>query len=386
MIKTLRLIFKNGAYRSIAFCFMSLNFLFGTWAIYIPSIKSKLDLDEGQLGMAILFLGIGTFSMLLLAPTIVRYLHAGRSLTFSMYAFFLSFLLPFYAESYFMLCFGLLLVGIFSGLMDISMNTCVNELERKDNVMIMSANHGFFSLGGMISAGIGTLFMPMASSPFVHMLAVVVLTAIINSLNLKHFYRLKSEVVEKNAFDPKLFKPLILVVLIGFLVMSAEGAVVDWGALFLEKITQAPEHLVGLGYTSFSLFMALGRFLGDGISQKLGSGKLILLGCTLALLGFGLVLSAYTPTAIIGFGVVGLGLSVVVPELFRIGGNTPNIDAAQGISLIAGSGFIGFLVGPVFLGFLAKIYDLNISFWALFMFTFLSLVLTFLMGKRNKSI
>lgn len=386
MIKTLRLVFKNGAYRSIAFCFMSLNFLFGTWAIYIPSIKNKLDLDEGQLGMAILFLGIGTFSMLLVAPTIVRYLHAGRSLTFSMYAFFLSFLLPFYAESYFMLCLGLLFVGIFSGLMDISMNTCVSELERKDNVMIMSANHGFFSLGGMISAGIGTLFMPVASSPFLHMLAVGLITAFINTLNLKHLYGLKSDIIEKNSFDPKLFKPLILVVLIGFLVMSAEGAVVDWGALFLEKMADAPEYMVGLGYTSFSLFMALGRFLGDGISQKFGSAKLIMLGCTLALLGFGLVLSAHTFTSILGFGVVGLGLSVVVPELFRIGGNTPNIDAAQGISLIAGSGFIGFLIGPVLLGFLAKIWDLKISFWALFFFTFLSLVLTFVLWKRNKNV
>lgn len=351
--------------------------MFGTWAIYIPTIKSRLGIDEGELGLAILFLGIGTFIMLLTAPSIVRYFHAGRSLTFSMLAFFLSFLVPFFATSYFMLCLGLFLVGIFSGLMDISMNTCVSELERKDQVMIMSANHGFFSLGGMISAGIGTFLMPYFNVPFYHMLVVVAFTFLINSINIRHFYSLQSAVVEKNAFDPKLFKPLLLVVIIGFLIMSAEGAVVDWGALFLEKISKAPEHLVGLGYTCFSLFMALGRFLGDGISVRLGSKKIILIGSTLGLLGFGLVLAEHPFLAITGFGVVGLGLSVIVPELFRIGGNTPNIDPAQGISLIAGSGFIGFLIGPVFLGFLAKIWSLRTSFWALFFFTFLAMFLIF---------
>ncbi|MDT8413946.1 MAG: MFS transporter [Flavobacteriaceae bacterium] len=374
MIRTLQLILKHPTYRSIAMCFMTLNILFGTWAIYIPTLKNKLKIDEGELGVAVLFLGIGTFCMLIFAPKIIRFLHAGRSLSITMYLFFVSFIIPFVAPNYAVLCLGLFLVGVFSGLMDISMNTLVTQIEKSDNVHIMSANHGFFSLGGMISAGIGTLFMPMVSLPFWHMAVVVLVMVLVNTPNLKHFYHLKSEEVEESSFDVKLFKPLFLVIVVGFFVMSGEGAIVDWGALYLEKIAKADLNHVGYGYTFFSLFMAFGRFFGDGISQKLGSKKVILYGCLIAVLGFGLILYKIPWIAISGFGMVGLGFSTVVPELFRLGGKTPNIDAAQGISLIAGSGFIGFLIGPVLLGFLAKTWDLSISFWALLGFTVISFV------------
>lgn len=384
MIKTLQLIFSDRKYLSVSMCFLTLNILFGTWAIYIPAIKKKLAIDEGQLGFAVLFLGIGTFLMLIFAHKIIQKLHAGRSTALAIFLLILSFSLPFFATDYFWLCASLFVVGITSGLTDISMNTVVTEIEKTDEVHIMSANHGFFSLGGMISAGLGSLFMPMVENPLHHMLVVILLMIVFNLFFVSNYYHISSKEVEKNSFNFKYLKPLFVIILIGFFIMASEGAIVDWSALYLEKISLAENSLIGFGYTAFSFAMAFGRFLGDGISKKYGSKLLISFGSLIGILGFGLVLLVHPIVAIIGFGLVGLGFSVIVPELFRIGGKVPNVDASQGISLIAGSGFLGFLIGPVLLGFLAKTYSLKISMIALLGFTLISLLASFTLKNRNK--
>ncbi|UOB18332.1 hypothetical protein [Abyssalbus ytuae] len=86
---------------------------------------------------------------------------------------------------------------------------------------------------------------------------------------------------------------------------------------------------------------------------------------------------------IIRFGVISSGLSVIVPELFRIGGKIKNVDSAQGISLISGSGFLGFLVCPVILGYLAKFSSLHLSFITLLLFTIISLIIAFTLQIRG---
>jgi len=140
--------------------------------------------------------------------------------------------------------------------------------------------------------------------------------------------------------------------------------------------------MIGLGYTAFSITMAIGRFLGDEISSRYGSKQLIILGSLLGSLGFGCVLLVNPIWVIIGFGLVGLGLSVIVPELFRLGGKTNGVESSQGISFISGTGFLGFLVGPVLLGFLADLSTLKLSFIALLCFTVISMLIALGLKKR----
>src|SRR5690606_14727310 len=197
--------------------------------------------------------------------------------------------------------------------------------------------------------------------PFYHILVLVVLMTIINSFLVLNYLNINTKKIDSMPFNFKYFLPLGGLVIIGFFIMAAEGAIIDWSALYLKKVSMAKESFIGLGYFAFSFTMALGRFFGDGISVQYGSRKIILLGCIMAFAGFAAVLIASPLVAITGFGMVGLGLSVIVPELFRIGGKMKNINSAEGISLISGSGFLGFLVGPVLLGYLAKISSLRLS-------------------------
>ena len=375
-MKALQLIFSKGKYFAPALVFASINVLFGTWAIYIPRIKSSLQIDEGQLGIAIFFMALGTLTMLFLAPRIIRRFGVGKVTGYGIIFFLFSFIIPFIADQYHWLCAGMYLVGATSGITDIAMNTLVTEIEKEDQIHIMSSNHGFFSIGGFLGAGIGSFFLSDATLPLYHLLVVIGLLFILNMIFLKYYFSSSSKSLEENTFQIANFKPLFILAMIGFFVMASEGAIVDWSALYLENISLAKASWVGLGYTAFSATMAIGRFLGDGISSKFGSKSLIIGGTILGAVGFGCVLLIQPFLVIIGFSLVGLGLSVIVPELFRLSGKREGIEPSQGISFIAGSGFIGFLIGPVFLGFLADYANLKLSFWALFGFIILALLMS----------
>ncbi len=370
----LLVILQNTKYLAVAFVFFTMDALVGTWAIYIPAIKEALDINEGEIGFAIFFMAMGTLTMLFTAPLIINKTGVGKSTAFGCILLLLSMLIPFLASTYYMLCFGLYLTGVTLGFTDISMNTIVTEIEKKEKVHIMAANHGFFSLGGMVGAGVGTFFVPYVENPLHHALVVVGIFMLIHLILMQKYLHEVSDEVEQMSFRFKNLKPLILFGIIGFFVMASEGAIVDWSALYLEKVSKSPEALIGLGFTAFSLTMALGRFVGDAVSIRFGSKRIMIYGSALGALGFALVLIETTIVAIIGFGLVGLGLSIIVPELFRLGGRTEGIESSKGVSFIAGSGYIGFLLGPVFLGFLANASSLKLSFIALLFFVLIAFV------------
>jgi len=371
-MNSLRLILTNGKYFAPAFVFATLNIIFGTWAIYIPAIKARLGISEGDLGLAIFFMAFGTLIMITLAPKLINRLGVGKVTSFSLFFFLFSFIIPFSAGQYVWLCFGMFIVGLFSGLTDVAMNALVSEIEKRDNVHIMSANHGFFSLGGFFGAGIGGLFLTKDIQPIQHLLIVILILLLINLVCIRKYYKVASEKLESNTFKFKLMTPLIILGIIGFFIMATEGAIVDWSALYLEKVSLARLSWLGLGYTLFSVMMAFGRFFGDAISKGLGSKPMILGGIFIASIGFSLILLVSPVIALIGFGLVGLGLSIVVPELYRIVGKSKHIDTSVGISFVTGIGFTGFLIGPVLLGFLAEISSLKLSFLVLLIFVVIS--------------
>lgn len=380
-MEALKLIFSNGRYFAPAFVFATLNILIGTWAIYIPKIKSSLGIDEGQLGVAIFCMAMGTLLLIVLAPKIMERLGVGRATAWGIFVAIFTFIVPFTTDNYSWLCVGMFVVGAFFGFTDVAMNTLVTELEKEDNVHIMSANHGFFSLGGLLSGGLGGFFLAENNVPIYHLLVVIAIVLGVNSIFVSYYYTIKTAAIDKVTFQLKNFKPLVVLAFIAFLVMASEGAIVDWSALYLEQVSLAKVSWIGLGFTAFSGTMALGRFFGDSISKSFGSRAIILIGTVIGIIGFAAILLVTPIFVILGFGLVGLGLSVIIPELFRIGGKTEGIPASQGISFISGTGFFGFLVGPVLLGYLADISSLKLSFFALLTFICLAFLLAFRLKK-----
>ncbi|WP_445382788.1 MFS transporter [Robiginitalea sp. IMCC43444] len=381
-MKSLRLILSKPRYFAPAWVFASLNIWFGTWAIYIPTVKERLEIDKASLGIAIFFLSLGVFTIFPLATRIINYLGVGRATWYgvvssSFFAFF-----PLIAPNYLSLVIALFFFGASNGFTDISMNTLVTEIEKEDRQHFMSAAHGFFSLGGVL-AGMGSFLILLIGNPAWHMLGVIVLVFGINLYFRNHYVQIKAAPVEKEGFSLKLFRPLLILGIVSFMVMGGEGAVVDWSGLYLQEIANAPEFLIGSGFLAFSVTMTLGRFMGDAISARIGSVKIVALGSAIAVLGYLAVLSTAIYAVIAGFGLIGLGFSVIIPELFRIGGKVKGVDSSQGIAFIAGAGYSGFLTAPPVLGYLAENFSLKTSFWVLLVCAALVLLATYTLHRKN---
>ncbi|SEM20163.1 Fucose permease [Aquimarina amphilecti] len=384
-MNSLYLILTKLRYFGPAWVFASLNIMTGTWVLYIPRIRTKLLIDDAQLGIALFCFALGTLTMIPISSLIIRKLGVGKTTITGITIFSILFLMPIAASSYTLLCVVLFVVGLFACLTDIAMNALVSEIEQEDNVHIMSASHGFFSLGGVIGAGIGGFLITYFEIPLMHMLCAAVFVIITNSIVCKQYLTIKGKEEERSekSFDLQLIKPLLGLTIIAFLVMGSEGAIEHWSKLYIQDVVKiSSEKISGFGFVAFSLMMTLGRFFGDAVSKHFGSFAIIIGGSLVSAFGFLAVLSVSLNLTIIGFGLVGLGFSVIIPELFRLAGKVKGVSSAKGISFVAGFGYLGFLISPPFLGFLSKIGSLKLSFIALLIATIIALTVTLLISKR----
>ncbi len=383
-MNSLKLILSNWSYFAPAWVFASLNIMTGTWVLYLPHVKTKFALNDAEIGMALFCLALGLLVSIPFIPFLNKKLGVGRSTIIGILVFALLFNLPLAVSNYIALCGSLFVIGIFSGFTDIAMNALVSTIETTKDKHFMSAAHGFFSLGGFIGAGVGSILINQFATPSWHMFAVSMFIILTNLFLAKHYYSIKEVPIEKEE-EKDTYKsiPLLLgLAFVGFIIMFNEGAVEHWSNLFLFDIVKVSESRAGFGFIAFSFCMTLGRFLGDNLSQKYGTINIISYGCFISFSAYFLILSTHLIFTVLGFGVLGLGLSVIIPEVFRLAGQTEGVPASTGISIVSGIGFVGFLTGPVLLGIISNWSNLMMSFGFLSFSMILALGLTFFNLKR----
>ena len=367
-MNSLQLILKDIRYFAPVWTFASLNILLGTWVLYIPNIKENLALNDAELGIALFCYAMGILVMIPFISSINRKVGVGKYTIIGVVLFSLVFILPFWTTTYIELCISLFIVGIFSGSTDISMNALVSEVERTNKVNFMSAAHGFFSLGGVIGAGIGSFILVGLVSPKAHITIVATFILLTNLFLSRNYIKIKESEHESSETKTSIvgYSPLIIVAFIAFAIMGSEGAIENWSKLYLiDVVNVTSEKVAGYGFVFFSTTMALGRFFGDGISLKFGSENTIIGGSILAIVSYLGIVSGGLYSVLGGFGLLGLGLSVIIPELFRIAGQTEGVSPSGGIAFVSGVGFLGFLIGPVAMGFISNQMGLKMSFIAL---------------------
>lgn len=386
-MESLRLILSRKRYFAPVWVFASINIMVGTWVLYIPRVKERLDIDDGDIGVALFCYAVGGLLAVTFSSKIIDAIGAGKATLYGILVFSLLFLLPIIAPSLVLLCAGLLLAGMSSAFTDIAMNALVTELEKEDQVHFMSAAHAFFSLGGVLGAGIGSLLIGYISMPFMHILGVAVVLVVTNIVLSPHFIKITGIAAQKEEKGAvlKLIKPLFILTVIAFIVMGSEGSLEQWSKLYLQDIVKVrTEWLAGFGFVIFSAAMTLGRFFGDGVSARLGSYRIIIYGLLIAITGYVAILSAIEGLSLLGFGFVGIGFSVIIPELFRLAGKAKGMTSSQGISVVAGMGFVGFMAGPAIMGSLAAAFSLWASYLALGVASVIALLAAFILySNRN---
>jgi len=241
------------------------------------------------------------------------------------------------------------------------MNATAASIEDKFHVRIMSSCHGMFSFGGMIGAGLGGIFAMLEVPIAIHLTSMSVLILLILLIIRPTLWSLPFEKAKASSLTlPP--KAVLHLVVIGFGSMIGEGAVANWGAIFLKESLGTTVLVASLGFALYSLAMAIGRFSGDHLRVVWSSKTLLTNGCLLGGIGLVIVVSFSTPwIALIGFILTGLGFSVVVPILFSLAAKTPGVDPSHGIAAVATSGIIGFLLGPPLIGYLAESLSLSVG-------------------------
>ncbi|MFJ3335643.1 MFS transporter [Streptomyces sp. NPDC086766] len=335
----------------------------GSFATRVPWIQDHAGVGAGQLGLALAFPALGASLAMPLAGGISHRFGARNALRGLIALWTLALVLPSLAPNLLTLCLALFVYGGTAGMADVAMNALGVEVENRLGRSIMSGLHGMWSTGALIGSAAGTLAAHLgADARLHHLLAAVVLTAVgVGACG----WVLDLQPAEDEEAPPRFALPprsALLIGAIGFCAVFAEGASLDWSAVYLRDRLGTSAGLAAACTTGFTLTMAVARIAGDRVVDRFGSVRTVRASGVLAVLGGLLIVAGGRPAvAMTGFALMGLGIAVVVPLCFAAAGRSgPN--PSQAIAGVATITYTSGLVAPSAIGGLAQVAGLVVSF------------------------
>lgn len=337
---------------------------FATWASRIPDIKNKLQLSDAGLGLILFALPVGQMVSLPISAALVSRFGSKSLIITGALLYPLSLILLATSGTGIALAFSLFVFGIWANLLNISMNTQAVYVENIYGRSIMASFHGVWSMAGFAGALAGTFFVSNAISPLLHFTIICIVTGLVIWAAYRHTVPSdKNEGREKQPLFVKPDRRILLLGMIAFCCMVCEGAMADWSGVYYQKVVQSPASLTTIGYVAFMGTMATGRFIGDWLVTKFGVTRILQLSGVL--IAAGLLTAVILPniaTATVGFLMVGFGVSSVVPIVFSLAGKSTNMSPSAALASVSTISFLGFLIGPPVIGFVAELTSLRISF------------------------
>jgi MFS family permease len=354
---------------------------FASWASRIPDIKNKLHLSDGALGGVLFGLPAGQLTAMMLSGYLVTKYGSKRVLSIAALLYPANLLVLASVNSSWQLIAGLFVFGICGNLCNIAVNTQGVGVEKIYGRSIMASFHGLWSLAGFTGGLISTVMVANSIPPFTHFLIIYGIAFLI-MMGARNII-LPRDVNKSSIGQTKIFvKPdryIVVLGLIAFACMICEGTMFDWSGIYFENIVHAPENLTRLGYVAFMCTMAGGSFTADWMVTRYGvsnilkmSGIVIFTGMMLAVILPNIV------TATIGFLLVGIGVSSVVPMVYSLAGKSKKMLPGVALASVSSISFLGFLIGPPIIGFIAQVSSLR---WSLALIALLGLGTTLLSGK-----
>jgi MFS family permease len=339
---------------------------FASWASRIPDISAKLGLSSGQLGQLLLAIPVGSLVSLPLAGWLVSSWGSRRTVLLAsvLYACFLPLLG--WAGSFWTLAPALALFGFAGNMLNISVNTQAIGLQQLYPKPIMGSFHGLWSLAGFLGGALGTALIGWQQPPLRHFLLVLVVCLAI--AGWAQAYTLRQDVGKTDEAGPgfSLRHPdpyLLRIGLIAFCGMMSEGAMFDWAGVYFQKVVRPDAALVTAGYVACMSTMALGRFLSDYFTHRFGTMRMLQLSSALIVSGLGLAVGfPHLVPAVGGFLLIGFGIASVVPLSYSSAGRATSVSPGVALALVSTIGFLGFLLGPPLIGFLAQLFTLRAAF------------------------
>ncbi len=365
------------------------GFLYANWTSRLPELQRFFGINNAQLGSVLFFIALGSIVSMPLAGWLGSKFGSDSIVKVTALLFCVAIPLVAISQNQWTIRLCFFFLGAASGSMDVTMNGQAVLVERLWGKVIFSSFHAVFSIGMAIGAAVGGVFssfqVPLQShlvmiSTFGLLLCVWASTKLIKDVTTAN-----ETVVSKGKTDKLLaLKTILPFGFIAFCCMTGEGSMIDWSAIFMNKVVGQSEVLSAWAFGTFGVAMTIGRVFGDYFIVKFGKQKLMMIDALLSIIGLGISLAFVSVwSTFVGFFLVGLGLSTIVPIVFSSAGNLRNISPSAGISMATSIGYTGFFIGPPTIGYLAEAFGLRIGLgFVLFLFVFMAGILVFI-SKEN---
>jgi MFS family permease len=333
--------------------------VYGSWASRIPAIQNRLDLSAGALGIALAGVAAGALVAMPLSGSWSARAGSRRVTRSFLVAVCVLLALAGLAPSLGLLIVATFAYGAANGALDVAMNTQGTSIEKHAGRLILSSLHAGFSAGGLLGALIGAAAAAADLDVRVHLALVGAIALAIGLPMTRDLLPADADAAPEGPSFARPSRALWALGILAFCCLLAEGAAADWSAVYVEDALDAPAGQAALAFAAFSATMTLGRLAGDRLAGAFGSVRLLRVCGLVAGAGIGgALLLAMPGAAIVGFGLLGAGLSVVVPIVFRSAASVPGAAAGPSLAAVSTLGYLGFLAGPPIVGGLAEVTSL----------------------------
>ncbi|GGZ25026.1 MFS transporter [Streptomyces nitrosporeus] len=335
----------------------------GSFATRVPWIQDHASVSAGQLGLALAFPAIGASLAMPLASRVSHRFGARTALRGLLALWTLSLVLPALAPNLLTLCAALFVYGASAGMSDVAMNALGVEVENRLDKSIMSGLHGMWSVGALIGSTAGTVAAHTGADARLHHTVAALALTVLGLIACRGVLDLHSEPDQE---PPPRFtlppKSALVIGAVGFCAVFAEGASLDWSAIYLRDTLGSSAGIAAASTTAFALMMAVARLAGDRVVDRFGAVRTVRAGGVLATAGGLLVVTApNTALALSGFGLIGLGVAVAVPLAFAAAGRSGD-NPSRAIAGVATITYTSGLIAPSAIGALAEATSLLVSF------------------------
>lgn len=360
------------------------GFAFSTWVVMIPDVKQRLAIEADALGLLLLCIGVAACIAMPAAGVLTRYITC-RALIFgaSVLAAVMFLLVPL-LPSYWLYVPVLLSLGASAGLLDVGINLNGVLVERISGRRIMSAMHAFYSIGCFVAAGSFSVLAEYVALPLPAIAAVhAALVAAILLLFGRSWLPYRAGGGQKSLAIPR--GAVILFGIMGGLGFLAEGGIMDWGGVLLTEEKGVAIAFSGMGFTVYSVAALLARLVGDRMTKALGERVIIIGGCAGALVSFAAISFVTDFTLLMAlFFSLGLFIANVIPQLYSLLEHQHDMPLATAVTALTSMGYAGVLLGPSFLGFVAKHFRIDAVFDLLALLMVIQIALTCLVFRKLK--
>lgn len=342
--------------------FFSLGFATAAWAPLIPFAQQRLNLNHADFGLLLLCMGIGSRIAMPATGALVK--RWGCRPLIALALMLLMVLLPSLTmwSSIVTMAVALFIFGSAAGCLGVAINLQAVVVEKHSVRALMSSFHGMCSLGGLTGAMLVTALLAVGLSPLMSTLSVVMILLVIGGVAipscLTSFEQDEKPHEDTTQAPKKLYRPDGIILLIGvmcFIAFLSEGAAMDWGGIYLTSKYQLNPAFAGLAYTFFALSMTTGRFAGYILLKQWGEKNIVTYSAIGAAIGMAIIVTAPVwQVVVLGYALLGLGCSNIVPVMFSRVGRQNNMPKAAALSLVSTIAYTGSLSGPALIGLIGE--------------------------------